>query len=188
MADPWDSATPTVTDIVRDVTPPEFIALKEVNQNRLSVLAAGQDSTPWSVGPVSTQVEVILQTTTTYVTSAGVTWNGNAFQVLAGYEGYYRVSGFSPRYFFEPLGSCGLVGLKDEGAGEVAIAQFYYKPDTDDTTMVPFSFIVAMQDPTYTLAIKQIIVVPLGTTASGDPAVAEDLQQIDIEYLRPMTF
>lgn len=41
MADPWSNTTPVVGNIVRDVVPPELIALKQVNLDRPRVSGNG---------------------------------------------------------------------------------------------------------------------------------------------------
>lgn len=41
MANPWDNSTPVVGNIVRDVVPPELIALKQVNLDRARTCGNG---------------------------------------------------------------------------------------------------------------------------------------------------
>ena len=196
MADlAFNGIAPQTSAVVMDTAPIHLRSIQDYLTRRGAFLGAGVQAGAWSTSGSPPTAIVPLLTNTEYYTH-GLTYDnptgvfslGTDIGSLTDQLGYYRVSGFWRRYFTDPTASCGLALQKsiDGGASWISIAEFFYQPDTFNTSSIVFDAVIAMEDVSYLFRLVQVEVTT-GASDSGVVGSSEESAQLIIEYLRPMT-
>lgn len=191
MADPWNTATPTNANTVKDTVPDEFQALKVINTTRLCTVAAGMNATSTtavSYGPF--WIAALVPNWTIVDTFDGtLAAGGSTFTFTR--LGYYRVTVTMPPLLpFSTTGQTSLSVVSHGSGGDITeMDNYWLRPSggATDVRNLNMTGVLKLGAGRTGLTVKTAAVAGSDFgTISIPSGYSADTAMLSIEFMRPL--